>query len=329
MSADYDLSDISGICQAVVFWVKFYVVRRVKIIILVILGLSSIIGLTFLVVNLLRPKVAGIYIESLPSATVFIDGQEVGRTPYEQTREQGELIIKLVPDSFETPLSIYEAKVNLVAGVQTVIKRDFGETEDMSSGEIISFEKVDPSQSSLAVVSIPDSSELLIDGKERAFTPHRTSSLLPGEHTLALSADGYKERVLSVRTHQGYKLTAVVKLSKAASLQGKEEEVQTEKEDEGSEEIAGTSKVRILETPTGFLRVRKEPSTLGIEVGQVKPGESYDLLTTDEKTGWFKIKFEEDEGWITNQYAEVVNEKLTPTPTKKPIPAISQVPVEE
>jgi hypothetical protein len=80
-------------------------------------------------------------------------------------------------------------------------------------------------------------------------------------------------------------------------------------------------KVVILSTPTGFLRVRSEPSTLADELGTVEPDEEYELLETDEETGWFKIKFtqeendEEIEGWISNQYAKMVENEASPTPT--------------
>ncbi|MCL4387028.1 PEGA domain-containing protein [Patescibacteria group bacterium] len=295
--------------------------RKIRILILVSLIIILLIGVVFLLVKYLSPKFAGIYIESNPTATVYIDGLELGRTPYEDTRKQGEIIIKLVPDSFETPLAPYETKVNLIAGVQTVIKRDFGATDETSSGEIISFEKIEGSQTSLAVVSIPDSSELIIDGKERAFTPHRTSSLLPGEHFFVIRADNYQEKKVDVKTHEGYKLTAVVKLAKSPM---NEDQVSgsTEESEIQEEEKKIAQKVKISSTPTGYLRVRGEPSTLGQEVGKVEPEKLYDLLETDEKTGWFKIRFEEEkEGWISNQYAEVIESAKvspTPTPTAKP-----------
>lgn len=295
---------------------------KLKTATLVILGLVLLVVLIFLLVTYLKPKVAGIYIESNPVATVFIDGLEVGRTPFEKTYKQSEVIIKLVPDSFEIPLAPYETKVSLVTGVQTVIKRDFGETDEFSAGEIISFEKIDKSQVSLAVVSIPDSAELLIDGSERAFTPHRTTSLLPGVHSLVLKAEGYQERRVDVRTYEGYKLTAIVKLAKSSvKKENPEEDLEEKVENETDEERYG--KVKILSTPTGFLRVRSEPSTLGQEVGQVEPENTYDLLATDEKTGWFKIRFSKDtaevkEGWITDQYAQITEPiPGTPTPTAK------------
>src|SRR4030042_4316162 len=295
--------------------------RKIKIAFFVVLGIILILAATFFVVSLFKPKVAGIHIESTPAATIYIDDLKVGRTPYEKTQKPGEVVIKLVPDSFDLPLAPYETKVNLIAGVQTVITRFFGENDEQSSGEIISFEKIDKKQVSLAVVSVPDSAELLIDTNERAFTPHRTTSLLPGVHTLILRAEGYQERKVEVRTYEGYKLTAFIKLAKIDVGQGGGEENREEVVEESvNKEKFG--KVKILSTPTGFLRVRSEPSTLGHEVGTVEPEKIYNLLETDQSTGWYKIKFsqgasgEEKEGWISSQYAQIVESgSVTPSLT--------------
>lgn len=63
------------------------------------------------------------------------------------------------------------------------------------------------------------------------------------------------------------------------------------------------SQIQILDTPTGFLRVRSSPSTASSEITQVKPGEKYSLL--EEKSGWFKIRVKEgQEGWVSGQYAK-------------------------
>ncbi len=60
--------------------------------------------------------------------------------------------------------------------------------------------------------------------------------------------------------------------------------------------------IEILDTPTGFLRVRSEPSTTASESGRVNPKEKYPLL--DEKSGWYKIKLSTGEGWISGRYAQ-------------------------
>jgi len=291
----------------------------------IVLGLVLVIIFAYFIVSNFKPKVAGIYIETVPAATVYIDGIEEGRTPYdEKTRKPGEVTIKLIPDSFDKPLAPYETRINLVAGVQTVVKRDFGETDEQSSGEIISFEEIEKNQTSLAVVSVPDSAELIIDANQHAFTPHRTTSLSPGIHTLTIKSDGYREKNVEVRTHEGYKLTAVIKLAKdnINNLEESEEGEAVVDKNAGENDL---EKVVILSTPTGFLRVREEPSTLAEEVGTVEPGKEYELLEKDENTGWYKINFSEEnsgtekEGWISNQYAKVVN-SVSPTPQTTPKP---------
>lgn len=305
-------------------------VKKARLVGIIILGLVLLVGLIYFIIGYYKPKVAGVFIMTDPPANVFIDGEEVGRTPYEINRSPGEVVIKLIPDSFQAPLTPYETKVNLIAGVQTVIKREFGESQEASSGEIISFERIAKEETSLTVVTIPDSVQLEIDGRDKAFTPHKTSSILPGEHTLVLSAEGFLERIIEVKTHQGYKLTAIIKLAQAENKVQETPGITPTPIDENE---AKKEMIEILSTPTGFLRVRKEPSTLGEEVGQVKPGEKYPLLETDEKTGWFKIEYEEDgEGWISNQYAKKVegSSKATPTPTRRvsptPTPKITTKP---
>ncbi|MCH7640601.1 SH3 domain-containing protein [Patescibacteria group bacterium] len=304
--------------------------RKIRIIVLVLLGIVLVVSLIFFLVGVLRPQVAGLLIETDPSATVFIDGVQVGRTPYKETRKPEELVVKLVPDSFERPLAPYETRVNLVSGVETVIKWQFGESEDMSEGEIVSFEKVGREETSLSVVTIPDASQVAIDGAVRAFAPYKTSTISPGEHTLVISANGYGQRNIKLRTHSGYKLTAVVKLSKSEEVLAAEESSDDAQGKE--EEEKPTIEVEIQPTGVGFLRVRSEPSTLAEEVARVTPGETYLFIEEDEETGWFKIEYlpageageEEEQGWISNQYAEIVEEEFsegespTSTPTETP-----------
>jgi hypothetical protein len=88
-----------------------------------------------------KPQVAGISIKSEPTATVLIDGIEVGKTPYEATRDPSEVQIKLIPESFSEPLLPYETKVDLVSGVKTAISYTFAQRLGQAAAEILSFEK--------------------------------------------------------------------------------------------------------------------------------------------------------------------------------------------
>ena len=291
---------------------------RAVSIVLVVTGL--ILGIVFFIVGSFKPKSAGIVIETVPAASVFIDGEQVGRTSYSGTRKPGEITIKLIPESFEAPLAPFETKVTLVAGIETIVRREFGESDEVSSGEIISYEKIGGKEASLAVVSIPDAAQVSIDGSIRGFAPYKTSSIVPGEHQVIVYAPGFSEKSFSIKTVEGYKLTVVVKLKPNG------EEVLSE-EDEAPEEPK-QEEVEILSTPTGFLRVRSEPSTAGEEVAQVEPGERFPYLDKDEDTGWFKIEYEDgEEGWISNQYAKRVEddgeeeEEASPSPTASPEPS--------
>lgn len=263
-----------------------------------------------------KPKGAGLVVNSSPSALVFINGVQVGRTPYKATLEPNEVALRLVPESTGIPLAVFETRLNLSPGIETVVNREIGETEESSSGEIVSFEKVSKGETSLSIISIPDAAQITIDGQVRGFAPYKTSSIISGEHQVVISAPGYTSRTLQVKTREGYKLIIIAKLSVDLEEQKKKEEAVLAAKEEAK------VYVEILTTPTGFLRVRQEASTSSAEIGQVKPGEKYEFL--EEATDWFKIKFTVDkEGWISAQYAKKLEESAatpSPSPTAGPRP---------
>jgi uncharacterized protein YgiM (DUF1202 family) len=63
------------------------------------------------------------------------------------------------------------------------------------------------------------------------------------------------------------------------------------------------AKIIILQTPTGFLRVRSKPSTSETEVGRVTPGQTFTIIA--EQDGWFEITLaDKTDGWVSSDYAE-------------------------
>ena len=65
--------------------------------------------------------------------------------------------------------------------------------------------------------------------------------------------------------------------------------------------------VLILETGYGYLNVRSGPGRNHSKIGTATPGDRYEYL--GKSNDWFKIKFQEKEGWVfsnANQYAEKV-----------------------
>lgn len=76
-----------------------------------------------------------------------------------------------------------------------------------------------------------------------------------------------------------------------------------------SQQTRNVRKVEILDTPTGFLRVREEPSTSSSEIGRAKPGDRFSVLDVRDVGGgiWYKIAFTEtQDGWISGQYAKKI-----------------------
>ncbi len=275
------------------------------------LGLIAIAG--FFIFGFLQPKAAGLLIETNPAATVYINGQQAGKTPYKNTHEPGEVVVKLIPDSFEVPLSPYETKTTLVSGVETIVRRDFAETDDLASGEIVSFEPSGSKDAGIAIISVPDNTTVLIDDSIKAVTPFKTSDITPGRHEVSISSQGYKKRVFTMQAYNNYNLTAVVYLGKETSP------TEPESIETLVPEVEDVDKVEILSTPVGYLRVRQEPSTASEEIGRVNPGDLFEIIEEDVDTGWFKIEYKDgEEGWVSKQYAR---KKTSISPTATPTEA--------
>lgn len=262
----------------------------------------------------LKPDQAGLKIETTPQATVFINGQESGSTPFEKTLAAGEVTLRLVPVAQDRPLPPWSTKLTLAKGVKTVVRRNFGETESLSSGEVLSFEKIAGNTASLALVSSPDSAEVVLDGEAVGFTPIRRDSLAIGAHQIKVLRPGFDEREFNITTEAGYKLTIVATLSQTLVQEA------TEPGQEATPSVKTASKptapspipikgtaVEILETPTGFLRVREEPSTAATESVQVKPGEKFLYVDQNKDGSWFKIEYQKGkQGWVSAQYAKKI-----------------------
>jgi uncharacterized protein YgiM (DUF1202 family) len=286
--------------------------KTLKIIAVVVITLAVVAGTGLFLVGYFKPKPAGIRVDTTPSASVYIDGELAGRSPLRETFSAGTISLKLVPDSSSGELLPYETKITLTSGIETVVRREFAATEDLSSGDVISFEKNTEKKAGLVVISTPDNAQVSIDGVARGFAPYKNSSISPAEHQITVRSPGYTERVMTVNTISGYRLTVYAKLAKESQQVREEAALPTPVS-------ATTSVVEILETPTGFLRVRTLPGTKGEEIAEVKPGEKFLYIETDEASGWYKIQYRDPapglpdgiSGWVSNQYAKTSSESGT------------------
>lgn len=305
-------------------------------------GLIIVVGVLVLVLIglIVKSKFFGrqgpgaLQVSATPRATVFIDGTQAGMTPFFNDKvKAGEHTIKLVPESTTDSLISWEGKVNLLPGIITAINRTLGSSESASSGEMISLEKIGrKDKSSLAVVSIPDQAVVKVNGEPKGFTPLTIDDLVPADYQVTIGSSGYEERSVSAHAVGGYKLIINVQL--AQKIEGIEQATPSGELEEGkvtptpSGKVTPTPKttttpipkttprleatppakpyVKVKDTPTGFLRVRTEPSTTATEAAKINPGEMYPYLN-EEKSGWLKIEYEKDkEGWVSGVYVDLV-----------------------
>ena len=298
--------------------------KTLKVVLIVLVSLIVFVGAVLFIIGNLKSKPGGILVDTSPAASVYVNGELVGKTPLQKTYDAGEITLKLVPLIADQNLLPFETKITLVSGVQTVVRREFGIDENSSSGDVISFEHQGGQEASLVVVSTPDNAQVNIDGVVRGFAPYKTSSISPAKHQITVKAPGYSDRVMTVNTALGYQLDLFAKLSKAGVTLNPSPTptpVSTQ---------SAQTYVEILSTPTGYLRVRTEPGTAGEEIAQVKPGDKFLYLGEDTSTGWYKIQYEEPKaglpngvaGWVSNQYSKIVDQQgqtTTPSPTPSPV----------
>lgn len=262
--------------------------------------------ITFLVVQILMGTYAGkgaLQVTSSPESKVYLNGKYLGETPFPRTDGQniyqaGDYTIKLEP--VEGGYPAFEEKVTLSKSTLTVVDRKFGK-EGGSEGSVISLSALkEKNDAQLLVISFPDKSEVYLDSNLVGLTPVLLKNLTTSDHKLTLKKNGYREKIVPIRTPAGYKVQSVVYM--AISDLAEITPTPTAALTPTPTASPAASLVTILTTPTGFLRVREDSTVSGAEIGRVLPGETYPLV--DEISGWFKIKLKNGtEGWISSQYA--------------------------
>jgi hypothetical protein len=199
--------------------------------------------------------------------------------------------------------SEFQEKVTLSEGVLTVVDRKFGK-DSLSEGSIISLTPLsDKKNIELLVASFPQGATVFLDNNDIGSSPTLYKNPTESDHVLKVTKNGYKEKTIRIRTPMGYKLTVDAYLS--VDPDKTEEKKEAEKSDVSPTPSPEESKIRIviLDTPTGFLRVRETNSTGGTEIGRVTPGQSLPFVS--EESGWYQIKLPDGKtGWISSDYAE-------------------------
>ena len=254
-------------------------------------------------------------ITASPQGKVYIDSIYKGTTPLCFCPKNGEIdekniqdmlpvgehAVRIVPEKSSYPE--FQETIKIEKSVLAVIDRKFSEGAS-SEGFVISLSRLNGSSSNeLSVVSIPDRAEVLLDNAKKGETPLQLSSLTVSDHTLTLQKPGYRSKTIRIKVTSGYKLMTKGYLGVDLSMLEREKNIASSS---GTPTPAiSVIKVLILQTGTGFLRVRDSNSLGGKEIAQVLPGEEFTLL--DEQTGWYQIELPDGKaGWVSSQYVEKV-----------------------
>lgn len=255
-----------------------------------------------------RSQRGALQVTSAPESKVYLNDTYLGQTPLckceaSDMLQTGEYTIKLVP--IDKNLSEFQEKVTISEAVLTVVDRKFGKNS-LSEGSVISLSPLsDKKNIELLVASFPRGATVLLDNNQIGSTPLLSKNPTESDHVLKVRKNGYKEKTVRIRTPLGYKLTVAIYLGidPDASASQDTEPAAPAAAAASPTPSPSSTKIVILDTPTGFLRVRESNSVGASEVGRVEPGEKYPLVS--EQSGWFEIKMTNGKtGWISSDYSQ-------------------------
>lgn len=290
-----------------------------------LLGIVGLIIIVFVLIHFLTnrgPKEGELRVDSDPTASVFLDDKNIGKTPYRDKVTTGSYTLKLVPDSTTNPLIAWEGKVTIGQNLLTYVNANLSDSELTTAVDVVWLEKITSRQSELSVTTNPDGATVLVDDVVKGSTPVSIQDITSADHTVTITSTGFLTRTLKIRTTPGYRLIADLKLALApgssntqtsASTSGTPTPTPTggvassKSATSSASQAADPPKpfVVIKDTPTGFLRVRMDPSTDATEAARVNPGEKYTIV--DTQNGWYEIKYDgTNTGWVSGQYTQKV-----------------------
>lgn len=100
-----------------------------------------------------------------------------------------------------------------------------------------------------------------------------------------------------------------------------EEDKDEDKDDDKDEDKENVSKPETTvktATATDNVHVRKGPSTNYTSLGVLKVGQKVEILGTDSATGWYKIKYNNGYGYVSNKYLKIDSSNQQSTTLSKP-----------
>lgn len=261
-----------------------------------------------LIVALNAKKEGQLRVFSHPAAAVFIDNTMKGNTPFDNSLKEGEYMLKIIPDNAATQAASWQRKIAILTNTLTVVDTQLESTDVSSSAEVywLSPNKTFGSgqDSALSIETEPSGALVYLDNDEKGISPLVLTKLSSGNHELSLFMPGFARRTKKINLNPGYQLNGFIKLPVDPSQAPKYQHIEnTRLATPSASPSKQNGTVTILDTPTGWLRVREEPTLSASESGKVHPGETYTLIGEEE--GWYRITFDTaKEGWVSSEYAQ-------------------------
>jgi hypothetical protein len=295
----------------------YYVGMKKLFFILIPAGLLTLLAvLSFNYFVKSQSQKGALQVTSVPESKVYLNDKYLGQTPLCKCEAAnmlpiGDYTIRLVPA--DKDLSEFQEKVTISEAVLTVVDRKFGK-ESLSEGSVISLMPLaDKKKTELVVVSFPQDANVLLDNNPIGKTPLDFKDPTESDHEIKVSKDGYNEKTIRIRTPAGFKLTVAAYLSTNAQntpaqpAQPVQNSVSASPAPSAVPSVAPSKvpneQVLILDTPTGFLRVRQSASVNAAELARVQPGEKLDVV--QESNGWYLVRLSDGiQGWISSEYAQ-------------------------
>jgi len=261
-----------------------------------------------LVVDMNSKKEGRLRVLAEPSAAVFIDNTMKGSTPYENSLKEGEYLLKIIPDNAATQAASWQRKITVLSNSLTIVDAQLESSDIASSAEVYWLSPLSGfdagSQSGLSIETEPSGALVYLDNDEKGVSPIVLAKLPQGNHELSIFMPGFARRTKKINLNPGYQLNGFIKLPIDPTQAPQYQQLQNQGLATPSGQIQQKSQtITILDTPTGWLRVREEPTLNASESGRVNPGQTFPL--SGEQEGWYKIKLDAmKEGWISSEYAE-------------------------
>ena len=278
------------------------------------LKLIAILCIAFIVFVLMKlffdmasKKEGRLQIYSRPGAAVFIDNVMKGNTPYTNSHKEGEYLLKIVPDGVATSAASWQKKIAILSGSLTYVDVQLESSDITSWADVYWLTKTEGflnKSSGLVVETEPSGALIYLDNDEKGVSPLTLENVAQGSHELSVFMPGFSRRSKKINISEGFQLHSYIKLALDPSQKTQYTIIEPDPIATAAASIKEPANtVRILDTPTGWLRVRDEPTLAGSESARINPGQRFELL--EEQIGWYKIKLDvEKEGWISSQYAQ-------------------------